>query len=293
MTTTEDRRAWLAARVQSGPLLVAPGAANALAARVIEDTGFEAVYVTGAGIANTFLGAPDIGLVTLTELEMHVAAIRDAVGLPLIVDADTGFGNPIGVARSVRILARAGADAIQIEDQVSPKRCGHFEGKQVVPQDEMVQKIQAALDARPDERVLIIARTDAGSTHGFDAAIERAQAYAAAGADVTFVEAPRTVEELLAVPTRVPGPAVVNLVEGGRTPILPTGELGAFRLAIFANAALQGAIRGMQGVLETLRDTGSLAATSVDLAPWDERQRLVRKPEFDALEARYASDEGT
>lgn len=291
MTTTEDRRRWLAERVRTGPLLVAPGAANALAARVIEETGFETVYVTGAGIANSFLGAPDLGLVTLTELELHVAAIRDAVDLPLIVDADTGFGNPIGVARAVRILARAGADAIQLEDQVSPKRCGHFEGKEVVSQADMVRKVQAAVDARPDERILIIARTDAASAIGFDAAIERAQAYAAAGADATFVEAPRTEEEVRAVPRRVPGPAVINLVEGGLTPMLPISELGAFRIALFANAALQGAIRGMQRVLETLRETGALKAAADDLAPWQERQRLVRKAAFDNLEARYAADD--
>jgi len=289
VTTTDERRRWLAERIRTGPLLVAPGAANALAARVIEDTGFEAVYVTGAGIANSFLGVPDLGLVTLTELELHVAAIRDAVDLPLIVDADTGFGNPIGVARAVRILARAGADAIQLEDQVSPKRCGHFEGKEIVSQAEMVRKVEAAVDARPDERILIIARTDAASAIGFDAAIERAQAYVAAGADATFVEAPGTEEEVLAIPSRVPGPAVINLVEGGLTPLLPTGELEAFRIAIFANAALQGAIRGMQRVLATLRETGSLAAAAEDLAPWDERQRLVRKAAFDTLETRYAT----
>jgi 2-methylisocitrate lyase-like PEP mutase family enzyme len=251
------------------------------------------VYVTGAGIANSFLGAPDLGLVTLTELELHVAAIRDAVDLPLIVDADTGFGNPIGVARTVRILARAGADAIQLEDQVSPKRCGHFEGKEVVSQADMVKKVEAAVDARADDRVLIIARTDAASVISFDAAIERARAYAAAGADATLVEAPRTEEEVLAIPRRVPGPAVVNLVEGGLTPLLPISELGAFRIALFANAALQGAIRGMQRVLETLRETGSLAAAADDLAPWDERQRMVRKAAFEQLEARYATDDDT
>jgi 2-methylisocitrate lyase-like PEP mutase family enzyme len=291
VTTTEQRRHRLAERVSTGPLLVAPGAANGLAARVIEETGFEAVYVTGAGIANSFLGVPDLGLVTLTELELHVAAIRDAVDLPLIVDADTGFGNPIGVARTVRTLARAGADAIQLEDQVSPKRCGHFDGKEVVSQAAMVKKIQAAVDARPDNRVLIIARTDAASVTSFDAAIDRARAYSAAGADATFVEAPRTKKEVLAIPGRVAGPSVVNLVEGGLTPLLPIAELGAFRIAVFANAALQGAIRGMQRVLEKLRETGSLATAADDLAPWDERQRLVRKAAFDGLEARYGTDD--
>jgi 2-methylisocitrate lyase-like PEP mutase family enzyme len=148
---------WLRQRVTAGPLLVLPGAANALTARIIEDTGFEAVYVTGAGTANTFLGAPDIGLVSLSELSAHVAAIRQSVQLPLLVDADTGFGNAIGLGRCVRELERAGADAIQLEDQLSPKKCGHFAGKQLIATSDMVQKLHAALDARRDEDVLLIA----------------------------------------------------------------------------------------------------------------------------------------
>lgn len=276
-------------RVEDGPLLVCPGAANALTARVIEDLGFEAVYVTGAGIANTWHGAPDIGLVSLSELAAHVAAIRDAVELPLIVDADTGFGNPLGVERTVKVLERAGADAVQLEDQVSPKKCGHFEGKQVIPAAEMVQKVRAAVDARRDDDLLVVARTDARAVEGFEAAVERAARYAEAGADVTFVEAPQTVEELQAVPARLPGiPQVVNLVEGGRTPLLPLVELADFRIALFANAALQGALRGMQRVLGVLRETGSLAGALDDLASWEERQRIVRKPEFDERERRYA-----
>lgn len=280
---------WLRQRVTTGPLLVCPGAANALTARVIEDCGFAAAYVTGAGIANTYLAAPDIGLVTLPELAGHVAAIRDAVALPLIVDADTGFGNPVGVQRTVRVLERAGADAVQIEDQVHPKRCGHFTGKQVVPVDEMVAKVRAAVDARRDDDLLVIARTDARAVDGFDAAIERAARYAEAGADVTFVEAPATLDELLAVPRRLPGvPQVANLVEGGRTPAVPIDRLADFRIAVFANIALQGAIRGMQRALGALRDSGSLSAAAADVAGWDERQRIVRKPAFDELERRFA-----
>ncbi|HEX2771527.1 MAG TPA: isocitrate lyase/PEP mutase family protein [Micromonosporaceae bacterium] len=280
---------WLRRRIAAGPLLVCPGAANALTARVIEECGFEAVYVTGAGIANTYLGAPDVGLVTLSELAGHVAAIREAVALPLIVDADTGFGNPVGVGRTVRVLERAGADAVQIEDQVHPKRCGHFTGKEVVPADEMVAKVRAAVDARRDDDLIVIARTDARAVDGFDAAIERAARYAEAGADVTFVEAPANLDELLAVPRRLPDvPQVANLVEGGQTPTVPLDRLADFRIAIFANIALQGAIRGMQRALGTLRDTGSLSAAAADVASWDERQRIVRKPAFDELERRYA-----
>ena len=279
----------LKSRLETGPVLVCPGAANALAARLIEEAGFEVCYVTGAGIANTYLGAPDIGLLTLNELAGHVSAIRDSVNVPLIVDADTGFGNPIGVQRTVRMLERAGADAIQLEDQVFPKRCGHFAGKRVVPAAEMAAKVRAAADAR--DAALIIARTDARSVEGFASAIERAERYAAAGADVTFVEAPETVAELLAVPERLPGiPQVVNLVEGGRTPLLPVSQLGSFRLALFANAALQAAVLGMQRALATLYDTGSLAAAAEHLVGWTERQRIVRKPVFDEVEERYADD---
>lgn len=285
MTAT---RAWLRRRVSEGPLLVTPGAANALTARVIEDTGFEACYVTGAGIANTYLGVPDIGLVSLNEVVQHVAAIRQAVSIPLVVDADTGFGNALGTQHTVRSLERAGADAIQIEDQVSPKKCGHFDNKEVIPSAEMEQKIRAALDARTDPDLLIIARTDALAVEGFEAALDRARAYAAAGADVTFVEAPVTEDALLSIPRQIPGtPQVVNLVEGGRTPPLPTSALGEFRIALFANVALQAQVHGMQAALGKLRSEGSLAGLADLLAPWEERQRLVRKPEFDQLEAQY------
>jgi len=280
----------LRTRVTEGPVLLVPGAANALAARVIVDTGFDAVYVTGAGVANTFLGMPDVGLVTLTELAAHVEAIREAVAVPLVVDADTGFGNPIGVRRCVRMLERAGADAVQIEDQTSPKRCGHYSDKQVVSTAEMVAKVHAAVDSRLDEDMLVIARTDARAVEGFEAALVRAQAYADAGADMTFVEAPRTREEVLAVPKRLPVPQVVNLVEGGNTPMLPVAELADFRIALFANAALQGAVKGMQRVLGVLRETGSLQGALDDLAGWQERQRLVDKPGFDELERRYHTD---
>jgi 2,3-dimethylmalate lyase len=279
----------LRARLASGDRLVVPGAANALTARVIEDAGFPAVYVTGAGIANTFLGSPDIGLVSLSELRDHVEAIADAVALPLIADADTGFGNPLNVARTVRTLERAGAAAIQLEDQVSPKKCGHFAGKAVIPLGEMVQKVRAAVDARADEATVIVARTDARAVEGLDRALERAAAYQQAGADVLFVEAPQSVDELRDIPRRVPGLHVANMVEGGRTPLLPAAQLPGFSIVLFANIALQAAIRGMQGVLAELGRTGSLDGVGDRIAPWPERQRLVRKPEFNDLETRYSS----
>lgn len=287
--TTPATTIWLRERIRVGPLLVLPGVANALGARVVEDLGFEALYVSGAGIANTFLGAPDIGLVTLSELAMHVAAIRDAVRIPLIVDADTGFGNALGVAHTVRALERAGADALQLEDQTSPKKCGHFEGKSVISKEEMVQKIKAAVDTRSTDMV-IVARTDARAVEGLDGALERGQAYKDAGADVVFIEAPQTEEELLSLPSRLRVPHVVNLVEGGKTPLLPVSELGDFRIALFANLSLQASMHAMQKVLGELKSEGAITESMKgSIADWSERQRLVRKPEFDELGDRYAA----
>ncbi|MGN6571493.1 MAG: isocitrate lyase/PEP mutase family protein [Pseudolabrys sp.] len=265
-----------------------PGAANALAARVIEDLGFEAVYVTGAGVTNTYLGMPDIGLITVTEIADHVAAMRDAVALPLIVDADTGFGNAINVGRSIRTLERAGASAIQLEDQDFPKRCGHFSGKSVIPKAEMVQKIRAAADARIDADMVIVARTDAIAVNGFEDAIDRANAYIEAGADMTFVEAPRTPEQIAAIP-KLKVPQLINIVAGGLTPMLPRADLErmGYSLVLYANAALQAAVAGMQTVLGHLKAEGSLDGVADKLAEFSERQRLVNKPHFDALEKKY------
>ncbi|MDP9049199.1 MAG: isocitrate lyase/phosphoenolpyruvate mutase family protein [Acidobacteriota bacterium] len=270
--------------------MIVPGAANALSARVIEDLGFEAVYLSGAGIANTFLGVPDIGLVSLAELAQHTAATRDAIGLPLIVDADTGFGNAINVGHTVRTLERAGANAIQLEDQVMPKRCGHFTGKAVVGTDEMTGKIKAAVDARSIEDLLIIARTDALAVEGIAAAIERAQRYVEAGADMTFIEAPRTIDELRQIAAGVGVPQVANMVVGGKTPILNADELGkiGFGMVLYANAALQGAVRGMQNALSSLKNDGLLTEQSDLVVGFSERQRLVQKDRFDELESRYA-----
>ena len=275
-------------RLSERDTLVVPGAPNALAAKITEDIGFEAVYVTGAGIANTFLGVPDIGLVTLTELAEHVAAIRDAVVLPLIVDADTGFGNPLNVVRTVKMLERSGANAIQIEDQVTPKRCGHFNDKRVIGRGEMVQKIHAAADARQDDDLIIVARTDARAALGFEEAVERAAVYLEAGADVTFVEAPQSEEEVAAIPQRLPGPQVINMVQGGRTPLLSLEELEGYAIALYANAALQGAIYGMQNVLGHLHEHGSMAGVLDEIAGWDERQRIVGRYVFGKLDEKYA-----
>jgi len=267
-----------------------PGAANALAARVIEDIGFKAIYVTGAGVANTFLGVPDIGLLSVTELASHVSAMREAVALPLIIDADTGFGNAINVSRTIQTLERSGANAIQLEDQEFPKRCGHFFGKSVISRAEMMQKIHAAVDARVDPDLVIVARTDAIAVNGFDDAMERAAAYIEAGADMIFVEAPRSREQIAEIPKRLGVPQFINIVAGGLTPMIGLGELEkmGYSMVLYANTALQASIAGMQKVLGHLKAHGSLDGVSNQLASFEERQRIVSKPHFDDLEKKYS-----
>ncbi len=269
--------------------LLMPGAANALSARIIADLGFEAVYLTGAGVANTYLGVPDIGLVGLTEMAQHTAAIRDVVDLPILVDGDTGFGNAINVRHTVRTFERAGANAVQLEDQVFPKRCGHFSGKAVIPTEEMVAKLKAAVDARHSEDFMIVARTDARAAEGFEAAVERAARYVEAGADITFVEAPQSLDEIRRIPQALGVPQLVNMVIGGRTPIIDQAELAGmgYGIVLYANTALQAAVHGMQAALGSLKANGRADETSFNVATFQERQRLVGKPFFDALEEKY------
>lgn len=275
--------------VERRDALLVPGAANALTARIIEDLGFDAAYLTGAGLANTHLGMPDLGLTTVTELAETAARITDVCSLPLIVDIDTGFGNALNVYRTVALLERAGAAALQIEDQIFPKKCGHFSGNGVIPLPEMLGKLKAALDARTDANMLVIARTDARAVEGFERALERAHLMAEAGADVLFVEAPETVEEMRAI-AALPTPQVANIVVGGRTPNLPLGELRelGFAVALYANAALQATIKAVQDVLGHLKHNGSLAGVQDRLASFAERQRIVDKDRFDTREARYS-----
>jgi len=270
--------------------LIVPGAFNALSAKVIEDLGFEAIYITGAGVTNMWFGMPDQGFMGLAEIADHTARIRDAVSVPLIVDADTGFGNALNVYHTVRTLERAGADCIQFEDQVAPKRCGHFAGKDVISTEEAVAKIKAAADARRDPDLLIMARTDAAAVHGFDAAIERAQKFAEAGADILFVEAVTTADEIRALPQRLDKPQLMNMVIGGKTPIFNADELAelGYGIVLYANAALQGAVMGMQKALTVLRDQKEVTESSGLVTPFAERQRLVGKPTWDALEKLYS-----
>jgi len=288
---TQSTRKTLRALAEARRGVLVPGAFNALSARVVEDLGFEAIYVTGAGVTNMWYGLPDQGFMGLHEIADHTARIRDAVQLPLIVDADTGFGNALNVRHTVRVLERAGADCIQFEDQVAPKRCGHFSGKEVIGTEEAVAKIKAAADARTDPDLLILARTDACATLGFEAAIERAHKFSEAGADILFVEAVTTAEQIRALPQRLARPQLMNVVIGGKTPIFGAdalAELG-YGIVLYANAALQGAVAGMQKALTVLRDDRRIDEDPALVASFAERQRLVGKPALDVLEKKYAA----
>jgi 2-methylisocitrate lyase-like PEP mutase family enzyme len=270
-----------------------PGASDGLTARLVEEAGFDVCYVTGSGIANTQFGIADVGLVSQAEVVQQAARIVAATRLPVAVDADTGYGNALNVMRTVAELERAGVAAIQLEDQVTPKRCGHFAGKQVVSTAEMVAKLQAARAARCDPGLVLIARTDAAAVEGFDAAVERARAYAAAGADALFVEAPCTVDELRRIPRELPElPHIVNVVVGGLTPVLPRAELEAlgFRLVLYAGLAVQVSALAVSQALRHLAAHGDPTGVQDRIMPFDERQRLVSLPEIEALEARFGAE---
>lgn len=282
-------------RLAQGKILLAPGVFDALSALLAEQAAFEAVYLSGASVAYTRLGRPDIGLVTASEVEGIVANIRERVAIPLIVDADTGFGNAINVQRTVRMLERAGATAIQLEDQSLPKRCGHLDGKTLVSADEMVGKIKAALDARQSAATLIIARTDAVAVEGLDVAFERAERYAEAGADVLFVEALRSPEEMKHAVARLAGraPLLANMVEGGKTPILSAAELETlgFSIAIFPGGLARSLAFAAQEYFATLKRDGTTAAYRGRMLDFDGLNAVLGTPEMLARGKRYASEE--
>jgi 2-methylisocitrate lyase-like PEP mutase family enzyme len=248
-------------RLASGPALLCPGVYDALSAALAEAAGFEAVYLSGASIAYTRLGAPDIGLVTMSEVAETIANMRERIKIPIIVDGDTGFGNALNTQRTVRAFERAGAAIIQLEDQTFPKRCGHLQDKSLIPAAEMAGKIRAAVDARED--MLIMARTDAIAVEGFDAAIARAEAYLDAGADVLFIEAPENAEQLRAVTARFAArvPLLANMVEGGKTPVASLDELAAlgFRIVIFPGGTVRALAFGLRDYFSSLRAHGTTA----------------------------------
>jgi 2-methylisocitrate lyase-like PEP mutase family enzyme len=248
--------------------ITVPGTANALFARA-QDLGYEIVYVTGAGVANMSLSVPDIGLTTVTEVSETVAVIADVISVPLVVDGDTGFGNPLNTIRTVRLFERAGAAGIQLEDQVFPNRCGHFAGKAIISTDEMVQKIKAAVDTRYDGDLQIIARTDARAVSGLSEAVDRAHNFVDAGADVTFVEAPENLEELTQITKSISVPQVANIVFGGKTPD-PGREAFAemgFSIVLYANTVLQAALRGAYAAHGSLKKEGDLSARAIFWPP--------------------------
>ena len=272
-------------------LLLAPGAYDVLSARIIEMAGFEAVYMTGYGTSASVLGQPDVGLLTMTEMAERARNIAAAVQVPVIADGDTGFGNPLNVARTVQAYERAGAAAIQLEDQVFPKRCGHMLGRRVIPMEEMVQKIKAAADAREDQDFVIIARTDARTNHGLDEALRRGKAYAEAGADVLFIESPESVDELRRINEAFPStPTLANMIEGGRTPFLPAAELEAlgFGIALYPTGPLYAAAKAVKGYVEELKTAGTTAGKARDMIAFEEFNRLIGLPEYNRLEERYA-----
>ncbi len=265
-------------------ILVVPGAADALTARLIEDTGFSAVYASGAGIANVLFALPDVGLLTMTEMIEPIKRIVQAVNIPVIADADTGYGNAVNVTRTVQVYEEAGVAAIQLEDQVTPKKCGHFKGKEVISAEEMAQKVHAAVKARKE--MLIIARTDSLATHGTDEAIRRANLYVSAGADLIFVEAPTHKEEIAELPKRIQASLLFNMTEGAKTPALTHDELQSmgYRVVIHPNLAMRVAARAVQSALAVLQKTRGSELLIPSMLEWDERQRLVRLPEWEALD---------
>lgn len=270
-------RGSLRERLSAG-VLVLPGVVDVLAARIAEQVGYEACYVTGAGVSNAQFGMADLGFTGLSDLVTTVYRLAGAVGIPLVVDADTGYGNAVSVMHAVAELERAGAAAVQIEDQVFPKRCGHFDRKLVVATDEMEQKIHAAVRARSDRDLLVIARTDALAVLGFDAAVERAKRYRDAGADVIFIEAPEDDDQLERIPRLLDGvPVMANVVDGGLTPVRSVRELErmGYAIVLYANVALRASIAAVRGVLADLRDTGDSRRIADRIATWQERQDLV------------------
>jgi len=272
-------------------IVVAPGVYDGLSARLAARRGFRAVYATGGGIARS-LGYPDLGLLGMTEVIEHLIPIVESAAAPVIADADTGYGNALNVHRAVRAFERIGVAAIHLEDQTFPKRCGHLDDKTVVSTAEMAQKLRAARDALHDADFTLIARTDALAVEGVDAAIERAHAYAEAGADVVFVEAPETTAHIEAIASRLPYPKLINMFQGGKTPLVPLArlrELG-YRIVIVPSDLQRAAIRAMEDVLTVIERDGHSAALADRMATFKEREEIVETRAFLERDRRYATD---
>ncbi len=272
-------------------LLVAPGCFDGLSARLVEEAGFEAAYLSGGAVARS-MGIPDIGLVTMSESIERAGQVVSAIKIPVIADADTGYGNAVNLVRSVREFERIGVAAIHIEDQITPKRCGHLDGKEVISIGEMEMKLKAALDARTDRDFCIIARTDARGVHGLDHAIARAKAFAKLGVDAIFVEAPQSESELAEIPKRVPNvPLLVNVFKGGKTPMLPMEHLQqmGYRIAIYPSETQRAAIHAMRNALATLKREGTTESIDASLTTFNERDKVVGLDNWQKIERAYLS----
>lgn len=276
--------------IEKDGMIVAPGATTPLFAKVIQESGFELAFVTGAGVANMNFDLPDYGLINMVENLEIVKRMNDATDIPLLVDIDDGYGSPMNVYRTGKEFSRLAAGGVILEDQKAPKRCGHFEDHMVIPIEEMCSKIHALLDGSEDPDMVLVARTDAISVNGIDDAIERANAYIEAGANVVFVEAPRTVEMMARIPREVHAPTLINLVEKGKTPLLNNKELEkmGFKIAIYANAPMKAAVKGTQKLLEYLKETGTTDGCDDELMiPSAERHVLTNKQFFYDLQKKY------
>lgn len=268
-------------------IIIAPGAYDALSARIIEEAGFPAVYLTGGGLSRSW-GFPDLGLLTLMENVAFISRVCDSVKIPVIADADTGYGNALNVVRTVREYERAGVVGFHLEDQCTPKRCGHYEGKEVVTREEMIGKIKAAVDSRSNPYLIIIARTDARAVLGFDEAIKRGNIYAQAGADVIFIEAPKSLEELRRIPREIDAPVMVNMIKGSQTPLVPVDELErmGYKVVIYPNEAHRAAIWAVRACLEHLREKGTTAGFDL-MVDFASLEKIVGTAKWEALEKKY------
>ena len=277
VTSPEERRKELRERVAAPGMMIVAGVTDSLTARLAEEAGLQAVFATGAGIANSTFAVPDLGLVGLTEIAEVAGRMVRATNVPVIADGDSGHGNHLNVVRTVQEFEWRGVSAVILEDQRTPKRCGHFLGKQIVDVAEMEQKIAVATAARFDDNLLIIARTDAIAVEGFEQALERANRYVAVGADMVFVEAPETVEQLEQIPKRVQAPCLVNVVEGGRTPVLLPSELAGlgFKIGLYANVALRVAALAVRAAFAHLAGDPQAAGAEPEMLTWEDRQTLV------------------
>lgn len=295
MSQPHEKRRRLREMLGGPEPVVAPGVYDALTTRLVEQGGFSAAIITGAGVSASLLGAPDVGLMTMPEVLTQTKNVASAVDIPVVADCDTGYGNPLNVARTIREFETAGVSALFMEDQVAPKKCGHFAGKQVVPAEDMVQKLKAAQDARQDEDLVLIARTDARATDGIEEAVRRGRIYTDAGADMIFVEAPHSEQELELVANQLGPlgvPLMVNLVEGGKTPLVSTkvlGELG-FSFISFSGSLQKTAIKAMQEMLVSLQHDGEVTEFYPSrMISLEERSQILGLPHYYELEQLYAS----